>query len=59
MNDSFTGVIYVTDENERWYWMNEAIELKIPIKKYLSIFVKIIKLKYLLLKQIWIGKCWK
>ncbi|VIO90197.1 MB2, putative [Brugia malayi] len=33
VNDSFMGVIHVIDESNRWHWMNEAIESKIPIKK--------------------------
>uniref|UniRef100_A0A1I8F0S7 Tudor domain-containing protein n=1 Tax=Wuchereria bancrofti TaxID=6293 RepID=A0A1I8F0S7_WUCBA len=33
VNDSFMGVMHMIDENNRWHWMNEAIESKIPIKK--------------------------
>ncbi|OZC06225.1 tudor domain protein, partial [Onchocerca flexuosa] len=37
MNDSFTGSIYITDEKNRWHWIDEAIQSEIPIKKYLNI----------------------
>lgn len=36
------GVLYLTDKNNKWYSMNEAVVSKISIKKYLfKLFVKI------------------